>query len=165
MLCEKCRQREATVHLTLVFDRKMRKADLCLECSEDLAKTEGMLKPLASSSISKIVSSILAHDQRYTAEAYEFILEVVALACKNTGRGVHRHASAAQVLDTFLTLALLRFDTNAKRKLNAWGFKSCEDVGEVIFNLIEAGVLGKLSEESKSEFRSGFSFDEAFPQR
>jgi protein-arginine kinase activator protein McsA len=33
MLCDKCHQREATVHLTFMFGGKMRKKDLCVECA------------------------------------------------------------------------------------------------------------------------------------
>ena len=33
MLCDNCRQREATVHLTFMVGEKMRKKDLCVVCA------------------------------------------------------------------------------------------------------------------------------------
>lgn len=34
MLCQNCHQREATCHVTTIFDEKMTKKDLCAECCE-----------------------------------------------------------------------------------------------------------------------------------
>ena len=41
MLCSICKEREATVHLTLITGDKMQKVDLCEECS----KTKGLNDP------------------------------------------------------------------------------------------------------------------------
>ena len=56
----------------------------------------------------------------------------------------------------------MEFETDAKRRLNEWGVKSCEDVGEIVFNLIDAKLLGKQSSDRKEDFQNGYNFDEAF---
>lgn len=43
-----------------------------------------------------------------------------------------------------------------------WGIHSCEDVGNMVFNLIGAGIFGKTEEDSIEDFRNVYDFQEAF---
>jgi uncharacterized repeat protein (TIGR04138 family) len=46
--------------------------------------------------------------------------------------------------------------------LTEWGLRAGSDVGEIVFNLVEAGVFGKSDEDSRADFQNSFSFEEAF---
>ena len=46
--------------------------------------------------------------------------------------------------------------------LESWGVNNCEDIGNLVFNLVEAGVFSKTERDTLDEFRAGFDFDEAF---
>ena len=61
-------------------------------------------------------------------------------------------------------MARLRFGLRVKATLNCWGLHACEDVGEVVFNLVNSGFLGKGPDDCIGNFQSGYSFDEAFPE-
>ncbi len=52
----------------------------------------------------------------------------------------------------------------ARTVLNRWGVKRCEDFGELVFNLVQKGVLGKTDQDRKEDFAGGYDFDEAFLQ-
>ena len=46
--------------------------------------------------------------------------------------------------------------------LEYWGVKSGEDVGYMVFNLVNAGVFGKTDEDTIESFRGGYDFHSAF---
>jgi uncharacterized repeat protein (TIGR04138 family) len=46
--------------------------------------------------------------------------------------------------------------------LGNWGINSTEDIGEIVFNLVDAGVLGKTDEDRREDFAHGYDFAETF---
>jgi uncharacterized repeat protein (TIGR04138 family) len=50
----------------------------------------------------------------------------------------------------------------ARLMLERSGLCCTEDVGNVVFVMVEAGVLGKRDSDSIDDFRDGYEFDEAF---
>jgi uncharacterized repeat protein (TIGR04138 family) len=44
--------------------------------------------------------------------------------------------------------------------LNAWGLQAGEDVGEIVYNLIRAGLMSKTDEDRKEDFSGVMKFDE-----
>ena len=43
-----------------------------------------------------------------------------------------------------------------------WRVRSCEDIGAIVFNLIEAREFGKSEHDTLDDFRLGFTFHDAF---
>ena len=66
------------------------------------------------------------------------------------------------MLDGFRELALKEFGPLALTVLDTWGVRRCEDVGEMVFNLIGVGAFGSTAEDSKEDFAGGYDFAEAF---
>lgn len=46
--------------------------------------------------------------------------------------------------------------------LEFWGVRSCEDIGHLVFGLVDVGVFSKTESDTLDEFRRGFGFEEAF---
>jgi len=46
--------------------------------------------------------------------------------------------------------------------LNEWGVSTTDDFGQVVFNLVNSGVLGKNETDSPNDFKNVFTFDDAF---
>ena len=44
--------------------------------------------------------------------------------------------------------------------LNEWGLERGEDVGNIVYNLIETGYFGKNEGDSIEDFAGGYEFDE-----
>ena len=38
----------------------------------------------------------------------------------------------------------------------------CQDFGEIVFNMVEIGLLAKTENDSREDFRDGYSFEDAF---
>ena len=43
-----------------------------------------------------------------------------------------------------------------------WRVHSTQDIGNMVFNLIGAGIFGKTEEDSVEDFKSVYDFQEAF---
>jgi uncharacterized repeat protein (TIGR04138 family) len=46
--------------------------------------------------------------------------------------------------------------------LEEWGIRSCADLGELVFNLIDEGELRKTEKDRREDFAAGYDFFEAF---
>ena len=46
-----------------------------------------------------------------------------------------------------------------------WGVHCTRDFGEVVFNLIDAGLLSRRPEDSRLDFANGYDFDTVFEEK
>lgn len=122
--------------------------------------------------------AIASNDDRYHLDAYQFVREslcyasdVLELGKKTTPSFdldsdhpavVQRHLSGRQLCLGLKHYAIEQFGFMAKPILNFWGIYCCDDIGEIVFNLIEAGVFMKSPEDSKSDFQDVFDFENDF---
>jgi len=72
--------------------------------------------------------------------------------------------SAKELIEVLRTLALLRLGNGARRQLNEWGVRRCEDFGEIVYNLMDVGFFPKRLKGRKEDFQGDYNFDEAFPE-
>jgi len=103
-------------------------------------------------------SEILKKDPRFDSRAYDFVMQVVEEATENA-KG---HVTGQELLCWFRDLALDAFGPMAFTVLEDWGVKSCEDVGDIVFNLYDANMIGKTDTDSPADFLGGFDFAEEF---
>ncbi|MGH7992352.1 MAG: Minf_1886 family protein [Limisphaerales bacterium] len=169
MLCQQCHERNATVHLTTVMGGKMIKRDLCEVCGKefvDVARsgTGISFESLVRGSPLQIPYELmLASNPRYAKEAYEFVRSGLHRAQKMFWTGKPEQISGSQLLEGLRELAIEWFGRRAKARLNSWGIFKCEDFGEIVFNLVEAGLLAKRETDTRADFQGGYDFDTAFP--
>jgi len=108
---------------------------------------------------------VLERDPRYSREAYFFIQSALEYFQHNHRRGKGReHLTGPQVLDGVRELAILEFGPMARSVLNYWGLERGEDVGEIVYNLIEVGLMAKTDEDRKEDFAGVMAFDESFDE-
>jgi uncharacterized repeat protein (TIGR04138 family) len=113
------------------------------------------------------VAAIVRHDGRYAADAYQFVREALdhtVRKLKKPRTGPGRHVSGEELLDGAREYALRQFGPLAKTVLEHWGIRQCEDIGNIVFNMVQREILGRSEEDSIESFRNGFDFDEAFTQ-
>lgn len=73
-----------------------------------------------------------------------------------------RHISGAELAEGARDLALERFGPMARTVLEHWGIHATADVGQIVFALVETGILIKQDEDTMGEFEHVFEFDDAF---
>lgn len=108
---------------------------------------------------------ILAKDPRYQRDAYLFVKDALdhtqKLIVKNN-KGELRHVSGQELLGGVRDYALTQFGPMAAMVFEEWGIKRCEDFGEIVFNMVEIGLLGKTEKDSRDDFANGYTFEDAF---
>jgi len=110
---------------------------------------------------------ILAKDPRYESEAYLFVKDALDYTQKlviKPSRDEIRHVSGQELLEGIRAFALTQFGPMAPTVFEEWGIRRCEDFGEIVFNMVEIGLLGKTEKDSRADFQNGYDFDAAFRQ-
>jgi uncharacterized repeat protein (TIGR04138 family) len=108
---------------------------------------------------------ILAKDARYSRDAYLFIREALDFTQKQISReyqGTIRHISGQELLDGIRRYALQQFGPMAVTVFEDWGVARCSDFGEIVFNMVDSGLLAKTEKDTREDFQNGYDFTEAF---
>jgi uncharacterized repeat protein (TIGR04138 family) len=111
------------------------------------------------------LDSIVATDPRYQRDAYAFLRDALDFTTKQQKKikGVSvRHVTGPELLDGVRQYALKEFGPLVVTVFDNWGIHSCEDIGNMVFNLIGAGIFGKTEEDSIEDFKNVYDFGEAF---
>ena len=58
-------------------------------------------------------------------------------------------------------LALREFGLMARVVFRMWGITSTADFGEIVFNLVEEGLMSKTDQDAREDFQGIFDFDRA----
>ncbi|HEX5179718.1 MAG TPA: Minf_1886 family protein [Gemmatimonadaceae bacterium] len=101
-----------------------------------------------------------ARDARYREDAYLFVLG--ALEYCQTRLDERRHITGRELAMACRDLALEHFGVMARLVLEHWGVRSSADIGEVVFNLVDEGLLISQPTDTRDEFAGVFDFDQAF---
>ena len=109
-----------------------------------------------------LFKTVLKNDPRYVAEAYHFVRSGLDFTVRKLKKP--RHVSGQELLDGMREYALQEFGPVAKRVLSEWGITECVDFGNIVFNLVNEGLLGKTDDDSIEDFTQGYDFHEAFIQ-
>jgi uncharacterized repeat protein (TIGR04138 family) len=120
---------------------------------------------MAKINFAEVVEQICGKDDRFSSDAYHFVQEGLNHTLKSLKRGgqhAHRHVSGQELLQGLRELALKEYGPMSKAVLNEWGVSTTDDFGQVVFNLVNSGVLGKNETDSPNDFKNVFTFDEAF---
>jgi uncharacterized repeat protein (TIGR04138 family) len=111
------------------------------------------------------VDLIIAKDTRFARDAYVFVREALDFTQKHAGketRGAVRHVSGQELLDGIRKFALGQFGPMAATVFEEWGVKSCRDFGEIVFTMVEIGLLAKTDKDTRDDFQNGYDFTDAF---
>jgi len=108
----------------------------------------------------ELLDEILAADRRYARDAYIFVSDSLAYTVQRAGRV--GHVSGPELCEGLAEFALGQFGRLARAVLDSWGIRSSEDIGEIVFNMVDAGLLRKTDEDRREDFADALDFDEAF---
>ncbi len=119
------------------------------------------------------LDSIVASDARYQRDAYVFLRDALDFTTKQQKKikgAALRHVAGPELLEGVRQYALKEFGPMALSVFSCWGIHCCEDIGQMVFNLIAAGIFGKTDEDSMDDFKAVYDFEDAFvkpfqPQR
>lgn len=110
--------------------------------------------------LNETLGQLQRRNPRYAVEAYVFVLGGLHRRLAELDRP--RHISGAELAGAVRDLAIDRFGLLARVVLEHWGVHSTEDIGEIVFLLVDHGVLAKQETDRREDFADVFSFEEVF---
>ncbi|MEI6279832.1 MAG: Minf_1886 family protein [Verrucomicrobiae bacterium] len=120
---------------------------------------------MQTTAFQEAVEAVARDDRRYHPEAYLFLRDSLDATLKRRKKAKGEsggHVAAPELVEGFRLHAIHEFGPMAMTVLDYWGVRSCEDVGQMVFNLVNAGVFGKTEEDTPESFAGGFDFHSAF---
>ena len=99
-------------------------------------------------------------DGRYQQRAYLFVL--AALEYAQGKLPVRRHLTGAELAWACRDFALEQFGLLAPTVLGHWGIHTTEDLGRIVFLLIEVGLLARQPSDKPEDFDRVYDFAEVF---
>lgn len=118
-------------------------------------------------SYDEVLDTIIVIDSRYHRDAYHFVREGLDYTQHNISKqedNTVRHISGQELLGGMRAHALEEYGPMALMVLKEWGVLRCEDFGEIVFNMVEHDLLARTDEDTRDDFKGGYSFQEAFHQ-
>jgi uncharacterized repeat protein (TIGR04138 family) len=116
------------------------------------------------------LAELVKRDPRYAYEAYEFVFEALAHTQKLLGRAVadeareepgpSHHVTGPELLDGVRDLALRNFGLMARTVFHLWGIDRTDDIGEIIFNLVDANLMSKTPDDNRKDFHNVYDLDQ-----
>ena len=110
------------------------------------------------------VARICARDRRYAPEAFLFLHDGLMRTLKQVQEKEKkpRQISGAELSEGLRAYALEQYGPLTMTVLERWGVRTTRDFGEIVFLLLEAGLLGKTEEDKIEDFDNLYDFDAAF---
>ncbi|RMG01041.1 MAG: hypothetical protein D6741_05810 [Planctomycetota bacterium] len=125
---------------------------------------------------------LVREDKRYKIHAYLFVNEALRFAQEELGMGreapsepneneeeedaddgrAHRHVSGQELCHAIRELAIRQFGYMAKTVLNNWGVYTTSDFGEIVYNMINIGLMRKAKEDRREDFDDVYDFEQVF---
>ena len=115
---------------------------------------------MESPTLHETLGQLQRRNPRFAAEAYLFVLG--GLNRKLGELDQPRHITGTELAEAVRDLAIERFGLLARVVLEHWGVHSTEDMGEIVFLLVDHGVLSKQETDRREDFADVYSFEEVF---
>lgn len=107
-----------------------------------------------------LMEMIRLREQRFHEHAFLFVL--AALEHFQSNLTERRHVDGRELANAVRDLALDRFGVMSRLVLEHWGVRSTQDLGDIVFALVDAGLLMSQPGDSREDFVGVYDFDEAF---
>jgi len=99
-------------------------------------------------------------DARYHERGYLFVL--AALEYAQAKLPARRHLSGAELAWACRDFALEQFGLLAPTVLSYWGISTTEDLGHMVFTLIDVGLLARQPSDRIEDFDRVYDFADVF---
>ncbi|HVS34526.1 MAG TPA: Minf_1886 family protein [Gemmataceae bacterium] len=122
------------------------------------------------------IEELVRRDPRYAPEAYEFVFDALSYATRRLGRiraeaartetggASDEHVSVADFLEGARELAVRDFGLMAPAVFRAWGVRRTDDFGDIVFNLIAAGLMDPTAADDRAAFHDRFDLQDGLMQ-
>jgi len=107
-----------------------------------------------------VMARIRARGGQYHERAYLFVLATIEFLQNRIE--VRRHVSGPELAWACRDFAQQQFGLLAQGVLTHWGITRTEDLGRIVFTLVEVGLLVTQPGDTESDFEGVYQFADAF---
>ena len=107
-----------------------------------------------------VMDRIRMREPRFHESAYLFVLS--ALEYSQARLAERRHITGRELAEACRELALRRYGVLARMVLGFWGVTSTADFGNIVFTLVDLGLLLSQPSDTRDDFAEVFDFEDAF---
>lgn len=107
-----------------------------------------------------MLAELRENNPRYSEAAYLFVLSALQYVIERLDEP--RHITGQELAKGCRDLAIEQYGPMARTVLEHWGIHATDDMGEIVYALIECRVLTKQETDSRDDFQDVFDFEEAF---
>jgi uncharacterized repeat protein (TIGR04138 family) len=108
----------------------------------------------------EVMARIRAHGGQYHERGYLFVLATIEFL--QTRLEVRRHVSAPELAWACRDFAQQQFGLLARGVLAHWGITRTEDIGRIVFTLVDIGLLVTQAGDAESDFEGVYQFADVF---
>lgn len=131
---------------------------------------------------------LLRKDPRFPLDAYLFVREALSYAADELNLGsarfetpvldieqyeetgededvVERHLTGQELCEAIRQYAINQFGYMAQIVLRNWGITSTGDFGDIVYNMIDVGLMKKSPQDCRSHFDDVYDFEQVFEQQ
>ena len=108
----------------------------------------------------KKITDLAEMDGRYRKEAFMFILASLEYTLSKLKK--RRHLSGQEFSKGIAEYAREQYGYLAKTVLNNWGITRTIDYGEIVYILIDFGLMSKTEDDKKEDFCDVYDFNDEF---
>jgi len=112
------------------------------------------------STLEAALAELRKRDGKYNERAYVFVL--AALEFAQTRLPARRHLNGGELAWACRDFALEQFGMLASAVLTHWGVQATEDFGQIVFMLIEVGLLARQPTDKLEDFEHVYDFADVF---
>ncbi len=107
-----------------------------------------------------VMARIRARGGQYHERAYLFVLATIEFL--QTRLEIRRHVSGPELAWACRDFAQQQFGLLAQGVLTHWGITRTEDIGRIVFTLVEVGLLVTQPGDTESDFEGVYQFADVF---
>ena len=108
----------------------------------------------------EVLERLQDRNPRFHGKAYLFLLSALHSVLAELEEP--RHISGEELANGVRKLALKQYGPMARTVLGHWGIHGTEDLGEIVFAMVECGVLVKQEDDRREDFHGLFDFEDVF---
>ena len=108
----------------------------------------------------EILDKIIEIDDRFPRRAYLFVMEAVSYTMEKLP--IRRHITGRELTISIKDFAIERFGISVSLVFEEWNIKRTRDFGEIVFNLVNNGLLRKTPDDAIEDFDEVYDFKAVF---
>ena len=119
----------------------------------------------------KKLQRVVSKDCRYSMQSYQFIFEALDYTASHLGKKYNssieeeRHVTGQELSEGIKQFAMEKFGYMTRIVLEQWGITKSGDFGEIVFNLVDSGLMGKTETDSLDDFKDLYDFYMEFDEK